>query len=264
MTRPLIIAAASLSIFACAPAAPMQAPAVDSSPQQQDAPSTPGPDANGCTQQPCDILPQCGCAAGSACDFDLNDLIGTACRAVTVMGHQDAKCNFLADCDIDYTCVQDTGGLSSCHKYCTSNTDCALPRGQCVIDLTNGVTNDPLPGIPTLCSSGCDPLSTTSGTCATGMKCALFYEPHQGVTYSIVDCAAAGTGTNGANCKQNNMQNDALCAPGFYCTTTDGGQNYACRKMCDKTMPGTSCGNQTCRSFDTPFVLSSIEYGVCL
>src|SRR5262245_60248455 len=151
----IVAAAASLAMFACVPSHPTQTPPDDANPQH-DAPST--PDSNGCTQQPCDILPQCGCAAGSACDMDLNDLMGTACRPVSGMGHENAKCTTLADCDKGYGCLDDGGGLASCHKYCASNVDCAPPRGQCVIDVTNGTTSDPLPGIPPLCSSGCDPL----------------------------------------------------------------------------------------------------------
>jgi hypothetical protein len=218
-------------------------------------------DANNCAMQPCSILPtQCGCAPGSACDVDTMDLMGTACRLVTTPGHETNTCGSLKDCDAGYVCLGQTGS-SACKKYCSTNTDCGSPRGQCVIDITDGT--NPIPGLPPVCSSNCDPTNTAAGGCPAGFKCGIFSQPHMGMTFPIVDCSLAGTGTQGTNCKVGANGDDKLCAPNFLCTTVNAGTNFNCRKICNKTANSGCVGAQTCLSFNPVFVVANTEYGVC-
>jgi hypothetical protein len=250
--RDNVICVWALALFACAPVGHHSS--TDAAPKI-DASSSSG-DANGCTMQPCDILPQCGCNTGYACDIDTLDNMGTGCREVTGMGHESTACTSLEQCDKGWGCIENVGGGAACREYCTTNTDCGPPRGQCVIDL--GVS-----GAPPVCSSNCDPLAATNALCPSGTKCLLLNTVYQSVTYPIVDCGAAGTGMNGANCKQNNMANEALCAGPFTCVTFNNGNTYTCQRICNKNNPGGTCGGQTCLSFSPPFVVAGIEYGVC-
>ncbi|MDB4959416.1 MAG: hypothetical protein JWO36_6985 [Myxococcales bacterium] len=251
------------ALAGCATAArpDLSGDAKNGSNQPIDAPIT-QIDANTCATQPCDILTQCGCGMGMACDVDTTDLMGTACRMLTTPGHETNTCGSLKDCDRGYVCLG-AAGSSTCKKYCSSSSDCGTPRGQCVIDVSNGTMV--IPGIPSVCSSNCDPINTAIGGCPGGFKCGLFTQPHQSMTYGIVDCTLAGTLTQGANCAGAGSGDDKLCAPNFLCTqlgTTP--VTYKCLKVCNKTAnTGCVAAAPTCGGFGTPFLVAGTEYGVC-
>lgn len=216
------------------------------------------PDANNCATQPCDILTQCGCASTQACDVDGGDLVGTACRAIDASGTETNACVSLTDCDRGYVCLGGSGA-SSCKKYCDSTADCAAPRGMCVIDITDGV--NPIAGLPSVCSSGCDPANTAAGGCPAGFKCTMYTTTHDSVDYDVADCTPAGVGGQGASCQGAGSGDDALCAANQLCTTVNG-TTFNCRRIC--TNVGGSCGGGlSCIGFGTPFVLAGTEYGVC-
>lgn len=213
-------------------------------------------DANGCTTQPCTIFPQCGCGGNNACDIASN-LMGTACRIITTPGTETSACTTPRDCDRGYVCLG--GAAASCHKYCSSNTDCTGPRGQCVIEITSN--NMVIPNIPPACSSNCEPTSTNPAECPATHKCGLFTATRMGTPVKISDCSKAGAGVQGANCKVGTAGDDTLCGKGFLCTTLDNGTNFNCRKICQKA--ASNCGAQTCISFATPHTIAGVEYGVC-
>jgi hypothetical protein len=219
------------------------------------------PDAFACSQMPCSILPQCGCSQTFACDVDTSDANGTACRPVTAPGTHTTECNSLDDCDKGFVCLGNAQ-YGSCKKYCTTDADCGTPRGKCVLDISSGGT--PVPGIPAACSSNCDPTDTTGALCPSTYKCGLFNATHAGSPVKITDCSPAGAGTQGADCKQGTVGNDALCAKGFLCTTTDNNVTFKCRKVC-KSPAATSaaCGGQQCIGFADPFTVGGDTYGVC-
>jgi len=246
-----LLALAGCVLVACATAGNGQSPS-DGPPAGSDGADA-GSDANSCTTQPCDILPQCGCATNQSCDIDSTDLMGTACRTVSAPNGEGKKCSTAGQCDIGLVCL---GGF--CAKYCGSNADCAGPRGQCVIDIqANGVV---IPGIPSACTSGCDPTNVAAGGCDTGAKCGLFTTTHNGVQSDIVACTTAGAGVQGTVCTGGGMGDDALCGPDFACTTLNG-TSFNCRKVC--VVNGNGCGVLTCLGFGTPLIVGGTEYGVC-
>lgn len=258
MVSRLAVAWGIVAIVACATATrPGQQG--DAPPAQHDAPP-PMPDAmpdgNNCATQPCSILPQCGCGANMACDINVMTQMGTACRSVAATGHETDHCTSSANCDVGYVCLG-PAGQSSCKKYCASTADCGAPRGQCVIDIVNSM-NMPIAGIPPVCSSSCDPTGTTG--CPSAQKCSLYTAMHMGTSYNIVDCGVAGTGVQGANCKNGATGDDTMCAPDFLCTTLDN-TSWACRKICAKA--ASNCGAMTCLSFNPAFSVGGTEYGVC-
>ncbi|MCW5806301.1 MAG: hypothetical protein KIT31_28305 [Deltaproteobacteria bacterium] len=264
MMRALPIAAIVLTIAACAKAsAPVEqsdAPPGGIDARDIDAAVLP-PDGNGCGTQPCDILPQCGCGAG-ACDIDFSDLTGTACRQIIMQGNETATCSLgNAYCSAGFVCLGGAGGRS-CKKYCSSNADCAAPRGQCVIDIT--ANNMPIAGIPSVCSSGCDPTNVGAGGCPTGWKCNIFTATHGGQNFNITDCAPPPTtaGTQGANCKVGADGDDALCAANFLCTTVNAGTNFNCRRTCNNVGAACPTGG-TCIGFNPAFTVGGTQYGVC-
>ena len=217
-------------------------------------------DANNCATQPCDIPSQCGCGSG-ACDIDGSDLMGTACRAIATPGHDGDECNGPTDCDKDYVCLGGSGN-ASCHKYCGSTSDCTSPRGQCLIDISNG--SMPIAGIPSACTSDCDPLNAGTAGCATGLRCSIFSTTHMGSAYNYADCEKVGAGTQGTNCKVGTNGDDTLCNTDFYCTTVNSGTNYNCRKFCTLTPAGGQCtGGLTCIGFSPTLTIVGVTYGVC-
>lgn len=219
-------------------------------------------DSNGCPVQPCTILPQCGCIGLSACDLDAVAAAGTACRTIATQGHETASCDSLDDCDRGYVCLGNSA-YASCKKYCMVDADCGTPRGRCALDIRSG--GQVVPGIPPACSSNCDPMSLNPPECPSTFKCSLFSTTHNNMQMTISDCALAGGGAQGADCKSGTTGDDTRCAKGYSCTTTDNGTTFRCRRWC--TQPGTTqsaqCGNQACIAFTTPLTLAGVSYGVC-
>jgi hypothetical protein len=207
--------------------------------------------SNGCAVQPCSIEPQCGCTDPGHPACDLGSGSSNACRFATPAGVEGHTCTAPTECAAQYTCVGG-GGNFSCEKYCTSNTDCIAPRGQCVIQLTDGT--NPIPGA-VVCSSNCDPASTTNALCPSGWTCDLFSATYMTVDHSIADCRLAGSAGNGAACSTT-----VACAAGYSCVNTG---SDVCKKICNKTM-NTGCTSGSCMSFTTPVTIGGTEYGVCL
>lgn len=213
-------------------------------------------DSNGCAVQPCSILPQCGCLGNTACDVDLADEMGTACRAINAAGTETATCTMPRECDGGFACI---GGVSfrSCKKYCSGDADCGAPRGKCIYTVTdsNGLA---IADVPKLCSSNCDPTDTTAASCPDTMKCTIF-----ALSEYVVDCSPAGTMTQGADCKGPNGAIEARCAKGHQCTTTDSGATFKCRRVCSAPGTTTGCGTEMCIGFAPAIVIGGTSYGVC-
>lgn len=217
-------------------------------------------DANNCTVQPCTLAPQCGCPSNQSCDIDPTDLMGNVCRAVNSPGHETNTCGSFSECDVGYVCIGD-GTHDNCHKYCTSNTDCAAPRGQCVIQLTDA-SNNPIPGAVT-CSSNCDPSTSSASTyCPASWKCGLFSATYNSTTFDIADCEFAGTGTQGTSCTVAGAGDDTKCAQNYTCATLNG-TTFNCGKVI-KYLTGSCPAGTTLYEFNPALKIGGTEYGVCL
>jgi hypothetical protein len=211
--------------------------------------------SNGCAVQPCSIDPQCGCTdPNPACDLGSGS--ANACRPATSTGVEGHTCASATSCAAGYTCV---GGGSDfeCTKYCNGNGDCMAPRGQCVIQLTDGT--NPIPNA-VVCSSNCDPSTATNPLCPSGWTCDLFTATYNSTNYNIADCRSAGTAGNGSACTPNSTTASQICIAGYSCVNT--GSNV-CKKICNKTA-NTGCTSGTCTSFSTALTIGGTEYGVCL
>ena len=248
---------ATVALVSCASATP---PSV----QQQDAPppidaaiDAVAIDATVCATQPCDLQTQCGCSATEACDLDFSDLMGTACRPEVDTGTEATSCGGTfgspQKCAKKYVCLG-AGSDRSCKHYCAADTDCAGPRGQCVIQVT--ANGQPVPD-GTVCSSNCDPSVASDPACPPSWTCDLFTATFLGTDHMISDCRAAGAAAQGAACSAT-----VACAAGLSCITQ--GTAMKCAKLC-KPPSNTGCpGGTTCMSFGTPFTVGGTEYGACL
>src|SRR5215213_7847671 len=128
MVRAAVLAL-GIALGACAQGS--VAPA-DMAPQMRDA----AIDSNGCSMQPCSILPQCGCNGNTACDLDLQDNSGTTCRSININGNETATCTNQMECDRGFVCLG--SAFASCKKYCSGDADCGAPRGRCIYTVNNG------------------------------------------------------------------------------------------------------------------------------
>jgi hypothetical protein len=219
-------------------------------------------DGNGCSTQPCSILPQCGCTADETCDVDTGDDIGTTCRPITANGNEDDTCPSTNDCDRGYVCLG--GANPSCKKYCSGNADCMAPRGVCIHQVTGD--NGPIAGIPRACSSNCDPVDTTGAGCPSTMKCTLYTIPDNNDTpTNIVDCSPAGTGMQGDDCTATNGSSgvESRCAKGYQCVKLTNESTFKCRRLCNAPGTTTGCNGQMCLAFTPAYTLAGVSYGVC-
>jgi len=232
----------------------------DSGGGQVDSSGTPdvfvaGPDADTCPMLPCSLSPQCGCpGANMACDINAMTQMGTACRMVTSPGMESATCSTGTDCAAGFVCVGDSF-FAECDRYCAHDTDCASPRGRCVIQLNNS-SSQPITGA-IVCSSNCDPTQAANALCPTGAACDLFSSTFMGTTYDIVDCRKSGTATQGQTCSTT-----VACAAGLTCV--NNGTTMTCSKICPRPQ-NTGCpAGKTCTSFSTAFTVGGQEYGACI
>jgi len=154
-------------------------------------------------------------------------------------------------CAAGYTCVG--GNPYSCEKYCTATSQCIAPRGQCVIQLTDGT--NPIPGA-VVCSSNCDPSAATNALCPTNWSCDLFTSMYNATNYNIVDCRPNGTAGVNAACSTT-----VACAAGLTCV--NNGTSNVCMTICNKTANTGCSGGKTCTGFATAFTVGGTEYGVC-
>ncbi len=240
----------------------------DADPLAPDAP--PGQiDANGCDQQPCSLVPQCGCAPPTVCDLNGSELDtgGTECRAVSTSGTDTADCSVPEECAAGYTCLGPTGG-QQCRRYCDGNADCVGAGSYCVLDVVYGsqstpVCWDPPAGCAKVCSKSCDPASTAPPTCPAGFACHIYLD---GTTF-LTDCddAPASGGGQGAAC-----QGSSSCAAGYDCLITGGSDcqtgTCSCFRNCRYLPAGGECAalGRTCTRFAAPRpTFNGTEYGYC-
>jgi hypothetical protein len=223
-------------------------------------------DANTCPTSPCDIYAQCGCTSPLVCDLDFTDLMGNSCRAVNMAGTETSTCYSgnpataqPSYCAGGYICLG-SGTDAACEHYCDASSDCGQPRGQCVIQVTNGTT--PIPNVQ-VCSSNCNPVNSAAGPCPPNATKCGFFTVNNALTGNqdrdIVDCTAAGTGTHGATCA-----NDSTCAADTLCSTYNTATR--CRRVCNRTTGGNECASlsgTTCIGFNPALTIGGTEYGVC-
>lgn len=214
-------------------------------------------DGNSCSVQPCSILPQCGCNDVSACDIDQDEANGTACRPLLTPGTETSSCTMASQCDRGFSCI---GGstYAACKKFCEADVDCGTPRGKCALQITAG--GQPIPNVPKVCTSNCEPTDTTAAGCPSNFKCTLF----TAASMPIADCALAGTGTQGVDCTSGTSGLESRCAKGYQCIKFGSETTFKCRRIC--TNPSTNnpgCGGQQCVGFSTPHTLGGTTYGIC-
>jgi len=200
-----------------------------------------------CDEDPCKlVLPQCGCSPGEKCHLNGGD--GT--RSCVPDGTIDPNeaCSG-SNCKAGGLCLS-LGSLSTCYSHCAVDEDCGGAGAVCIIKLNDG-QGGTYP--ERFCSVNCDPPSGV-GCSVPGSKCEAAYSQDELKSFSI--CVTAGTGTQGADCTANGMED---CASGFGCFVA--GTVTQCLQYCNMGAPQCQAG--TCQNLATPIVIGSVTYGVC-
>jgi hypothetical protein len=228
-----------------------------------DAPTNNQPDANSCGKQPCSLAPQCGCAAGKACDLDPNNLAtgGTVC-ATAGNGGEANTCTTDGDCKPGYTCV---GSPARCEKWCGGDSDCTSgPGALCIINIVYGNPQMNVPGAM-VCTTDCDPSASAPAGCPATWGCHV-YQEQTGAKRYLTDCDPSGGVGAGGTCTGN-----PSCVPGEDCiTVTRGGvPSNECHPSC--ICPSNNCaagscpaGTGSCQAFTPAVMIGTREYGTCL
>jgi len=204
---------------------------------------------------PCELVPQCGCADGEACDLGgANPAQGsTECRPVLVPGTTTSTCTDSTSCAAGHVCLGVTAE-ASCKRYCTGDEHCDGGGGVCVIEVTSGGT--PIPGVK-VCSPDCDPF--TSSGCPSGWACGAYSDVQEQRNFTW--CRVPGQGGNNSICSD-----DGQCAAGFVCLNV--ASTRRCKKYCDRgdSNPGCSLFQQCVAVIDAsgdPLEVAGVQYGVC-
>ncbi len=189
-----------------------------------------------CSQQPCSILPQCGCAQLAdtpVCDLDPGNLAtgGTRCRADNFHGTESTLCARASTCAAGYTC------LGHCERYCATDADCLGPGGLCILPVVNN--NQPIPGVK-VCTTDCAPSQVDNPRCPTGWACHLYREG-DGARRWLTNCdpSPAAGGDLGATCDISTS-----CKPGLDCFNDGSGMGRRCTANC--LCPGGDCAAAVC------------------
>ncbi len=210
------------------------------------------PDAPTCASTPCDILPQCGCDGGMACDYSVT-IDALYCRPADAGATSTTRCDDSTHCAPGYTCAK-YNGYGTCRPYCTSTADCGT-RGLCVDPFDHS-------SVPNLCTSDCDPITQTGPTgCPADSKCSF-------AIFNGTANFACGARTENAPLHRDcsnafDEPDDSRCAQGQQCVATSFG--LECARVCRVGSPGTVCSSLglSCFSLPNPFVLRGVEYGYC-
>ncbi len=221
-------------------AVPHDASAADAVAPADAAIDTGPPDVGPCDESPCKLVaPQCGCAAGLACQRPLGDDPTRGCEAPGTSGVNET-CLVNSECDTALVCVATGFSTGLCTPYCASSADCG---GRTCIELV--VRTEDVGA----CASSCDPIAGSG--CGGGAGCGVALTrdvPARALTYVPV-CHDPALPAEGEPCPE------FMCGPQLVCM---GG---SCQPTCEVGAGG--CGAAACRSLSPPLMLGAREIGYC-
>ena len=199
------------------------------------------PDAGPCDESPCRLVsPQCGCAAGQACQRPGGDDPLRACVAPGLAGVNEA-CRGNLDCETAAVCVATGFTEGLCTEYCASGADCATGVCAELVVMTEDIG---------ACVIDCDPVSGVGCGGAAGCGVGLTREvPSRAFAYVPI-CSDPALPSIGDACPM------FLCGPNLVC------EGDVCRRVCDRPM-GICPTGESCRALSPVLMVRGREVGVC-
>lgn len=191
-----------------------------------------------CSEAPCRLVsPQCGCAAGSACQR-------TGATTDVRMCVREGAALFMEECANDAACTAGHACLTVgtptgvCQTYCYTDADCpGTSCGRLVEGTDVGV-----------CGTTC----VIGSGCPTGFVCKVILanDIDSAGPVAAAVCADSSGGGIGATCTSS-----LDCAGGLFC-------DDRCRALCP--MGGPPCPpGEACVAVLAPITLGGVSYGVC-
>lgn len=206
-----------------------------------------------CTHHVCDIIPQCGCPAGSKCTVLPG--YGRACITAEGNGMDGAPCT-AGECAPGYVCAK---GI--CRRACNTDSDC-IQTGACyrIVEEDN----------QKLCNTKCAPVINEG--CPEGFRCDLRNtRPADYPPYYVFDCyIIRNPGGDYAPCFWGNIDDKEIspsqdCLPPYGCWGNDQTKTGNCNPECihpSNGVPDPMCPVITpcCLEMIT---IDGISLGVC-
>ncbi len=198
-----------------------------------------GTDAGVC-DDPCGLVPQCGCPAGRACYPD-NGLTTVSCQPAGTVGEGEVCGGPVNSCAPGLLCVRYTDTFL-CIRVCSEDGDCVGGDGSlCARELSGGFD---------ACTFSCD---LVDQDCAEGFRCEPGRVPPS-TEQNATDCiqqVGSPTGGFGDACSSTTQD----CAPGYSCA------NGQCLPYCRL---GDACpGGNPCAELSPLVRIGEQEFGVC-
>jgi hypothetical protein len=215
----------------------------------------------------CNIVEQCGCMPGFACDFQVDPatcMVIESCVAGSGTLPVDAECSGAGQCRPGTSCLAGDGETASrCREWCRDSSDCSIAGRECSEEHSFTMPS-PCTGTATvpymLCSLECPPseecdLFATDpdpSGCPAGQAC-IRDNPIFVGGCDINMCVPEGPGEEGDDC----TDSSGACRQGLGCygNDTDG---FHCMRYCDDTH---GCPVGTCTVLDSE---SWPDLGICI
>ena len=217
----------------------------------------------------CNIVEQCGCMPGFACDFQVDPatcLVIESCVGGAGTVDVEGECSSAGECRPGTSCLTRSGDETGyCYEWCVDSSDCSMAGRECTVSVSftlpspcTGTGSVPYNACDIGCpdAAGCDLFSTdSSGTtngCPDGEMC-MKDNPIASGGCDVTTCIPEGTGAEGEECSDS--ASGCLSSMGCYGNETDG---YYCRKYCDDT---NTCATGTCTALGSE---GDPDLGICI
>jgi hypothetical protein len=215
----------------------------------------------------CNIVEQCGCMPGFACDFMVDSATCTIiedCVASLGTLPPEAECSTAGQCRPGTACIAAGGeSVGRCREWCRDSSDCSVAGRECGEEISFTMPS-PCTGtgsVPYLvCTLGCPPSAECDlfargddpTGCPDGETC-VRDAPIAAGGCDINMCIPAGTAAEGDECGSSGR--DCIRGTACYGNATDG---YYCRYYCDMSH---ECETGTCTALGSE---SMPGLGICI
>ena len=208
----------------------------------------------------CNIVEQCGCMPGFACDFQVDPatcVVIESCVGGAGTVDVEGECDTAGQCRPGTSCLTRTGDETGyCYEWCVDSSDCSMAGRECSVSVSFT--------LPSPCTgTGSVPYNACDIGCAEDAGCDLFETDSTGETNGCPDAemcmkdnpiASGGCDITACIPEGTGAESGFLSSMGCYGNETDG---YHCRKYCDTEH---TCTTGTCTTLGSE---GDTDLGIC-
>lgn len=202
----------------------------------------------------CEPVKQCGCAASENCAVEDSAASITVCKAEGTKPPGE-PCSATIECGKGYGCLD---GI--CKRYCAQDTSAEC--GSFAVCKPMYYSNNLIQGA-FFCSRACDPADAEDPVCRDGTSCqpSGSLPDSKAVDDRPSDCyrLRPNVGTEASCFNDDGVADSAMCARGYYCSST----SMRCTPYCHMDRSDECTGDTTCQSFARKWTVLGREIGAC-